>query len=86
MLISFGVTGFGCYDDSIPHFSQINEISVAPSTNTGEQYASTTFKATIRYANKFSGDALIKLFIKLVVPKQNAFSDENSFDTGNSKW
>lgn len=49
--------------------------------NSGEQYASTIFKATVKYANKF-GDGVTKLFVKLVLPKVNAFSDENSFDTG----
>ncbi|CRL06669.1 CLUMA_CG019570, isoform A [Clunio marinus] len=59
----------------------IADFSVAASANTGEQYASTIFKATVKYANKFQSDAVTKLFVKLVVPKVNAFSDENSFDT-----
>lgn len=50
--------------------------------NSGEQYASTLFKATVKYANKFQSDAFTKLFVKFVVPKVNAFSDDNSFDTG----
>ena len=60
---------------------QIVDISVAASANSGEQYASTIFKATVKYANKF-GDGVTKLFIKLVLPKVNAFTDENSYDTG----
>lgn len=58
-------------------------MSVAALANSGEQYASTVFKATVKYDNKFESGALTKLFVKLVVPKVNAFSDENSFDTGN---
>lgn len=52
--------------------------------NSGEQYASTLFKATVKYANKFQSDAFTKLFVKFVVPKVNAFSDDNSFDTGDA--
>lgn len=57
-------------------------MSVAPKVNSGEQYASTIFKATVKYADKFRSDQVMKLFVKLIVPKVNAFSDENSFDTG----
>lgn len=54
---------------------------MAASANTAEQYASSIFKATVKYVNKF-GDGVTKMFVKLVLPKVNAFSDENSFDTG----
>ena len=66
-------------------FSQISEFNVAPSNNSQEHYASTIFKATVKYANKFNCEEVTKLLIKLVVPKAIAFSDENSFDTGNMK-
>jgi hypothetical protein len=58
-------------------------VSVAEQANSGEQYASTVFKATVKFDNKFESGTLTKMFVKLVVPKVNAFSDENSFDTGN---
>ena len=64
---------------------QISEFNVAPSNNSREHYASTIFKATVKYANKFNCEEVTKLLIKLVVPKAIAFSDENSFDTGNIK-
>ncbi|KAL7047622.1 hypothetical protein ACKWTF_003058 [Chironomus riparius] len=59
----------------------ISEFNVAPSNNSQEHYASTIFKATVKYANKFNCEEVTKLLIKLVVPKAIAFSDENSFDT-----
>lgn len=61
---------------------QITDVNVAAAAVSREQYASSTFKATVKYANKFQSDAFTKLFVKIVVPKVNAFSDGNSYDTG----
>lgn len=66
-------------------YSKIFDVNVAASVSTGEQYASTVYKATVKYnSSKFhSHDAILtKLFVKLVVPKVNAFNDENTFETG----
>ncbi|KAG5678235.1 hypothetical protein PVAND_007927 [Polypedilum vanderplanki] len=59
----------------------ISEVNVAASNKSREHYASTIFKATVKYVNKFDSNNVTKLLIKLVIPKANAFSDENSFDT-----
>lgn len=59
----------------------ITDISVAPHINHGEHYASSIFRVTVRFANKFQSDAQTKLFVKLILPKVNAFLDEDSFDT-----
>lgn len=61
---------------------QITDVNVAAAAVSREQYASTTFKVTVKYVNKFQSDAFTKLFVKIVVPKVNAFSDGNSYDTG----
>lgn len=62
---------------------QISEINVASTSNFGEHYASSVFKATVKHSDKFSGDEIVtKLFVKRIIPKVNAFTDENSFDTG----
>lgn len=73
-------------DDIQTSCFQITEVNVAASANRGEQYASTTFKATVKFANKFKNDNMIKLFVKMVVPKVNAFSDGNSYDTGEENF
>lgn len=62
--------------------SKISEVNVAAAGRSREHYASTIFKATVKYAGKFGSGQTAKLLIKLVVPKENAFSDENSYDTG----
>ena len=57
-------------------------ISVAPHINHGEHYASSIFRVTARFSSKFQSDGQTKLFVKLILPKVNAFLDEDSFYTG----
>lgn len=63
-------------------YLKISEVNVAAAGRSREQYASSIFKATVKYEDKYGSGQTAKLLIKLVVPKANAFSDENSFDTG----
>lgn len=62
------------------------DVNVAASASTGEQYASSVFKATVKYVQakyqQHANTSTVKLFVKLVIPKVNAFTDENTFDTG----
>lgn len=61
---------------------QMADVNVTPFAESGEQNAAKKFKATVKYANKFSTNALAKLFVKIIIPKVNLNSEENSFETG----
>lgn len=55
---------------------KISNISVAKSENSVDHYASTIYKATVKYSSKFNNNALIKLIVKIV----NSLKGDNSFD------